>query len=387
MPTSTCTGVLSSSTAAASRLVAAGTPERRGISIVAIFVSLLIVALGLVSAASTYVALEAIKERDRARTDLAEAAKTIDQYVQTISTSNELKGTRLAKARAELYKPAVDYYQQYTQKHHDDKKALAEMADAYYHLAGIQAKTGAKEALTTLNDGMRYINLMKAENADAAKYPSLNQSAMKYTMPTEWFPQRGGGGGIAAIAPLIITFDAGNETFSALMAQYPQSPIFRDDLAAMMRIPATLYGFAGVNGRAITSWQRAVDALTPLVAEQPSNMEYKARLAEALSGIASRQMSAKKPQEAVPHYERALKLHEAIAAAQPDDATSKQQLTVAKRALERAQKELAKKEGTPKAETAAKPPTAEAGTAPAKEAEGDAPPATSEPSSEAPATP
>jgi tetratricopeptide (TPR) repeat protein len=288
----------------------------------------------------------------------------------------------MAKVRNDLFKPAAEYYESFANANAENKDARPYVADAYYHLAGIHAKQGLNTATALLTDGLRYINMMKVDNADASTYPSSYHSALQYTLPTEWFSLRNSRGELAAS---VLGYAVAADTYTELSAKYPDTPIFPGDLAAVVRIPATLFGFAGANDRAVAEWRKAVDALDRAVQKDPANADYQTRLAEALSAMASRQKSAGKLEESLPSFERAVKLREGLAAAAPEDATRKSQLNVAKRDLDRAQKDLAKKQGTPAKpdaagaaeETAAKPTSEAPKEAPAGEtkAEGDTPPA------------
>ncbi len=361
---------------------------RRGVSVLAILASLLIVALAVIAGASTWVALRASEERNRAKEDFAAARLVIDQYVKTIATGNELKGSSQAAARQALYQPAIDYYQKFVQTHENDPNVWPQMAEAYYHLAGLHAKQGSKEASGMLGKGLSYINRMKLADADPATFPSLEQCALKYTLPTEWVTLRGASAvdQRANLAPLVVNFDNANLTFEELSEKHPQTVTFRDDLAAIQRIPATLFGFAGLNDRAIKAWQRASDALATCVRDRPDNLDYKVRLAEALSALASRQRSAGKIEDAVANYQRTVEVREQIVAANPDDKTRQQELTTTKRDLDRAKSATTKsaKKETPAAEKAAETPAPETPTSETPTVETPAKTPATEPAAEAP---
>lgn len=345
-----------------------GANRRRGVSLLAILASLLIVALATVSVASTLVALRALKERDHARDDYAGATRVIDQYIMTIANNSKLKGTSMEPLRNDLYQPAFDYFQQYVQAHANDKDAQPQLANAHYHLAGLLAKRGSKDAMGSINNAIGIINAMKMQKADAASYPSLYQCAFRYTLPTEWFTFKGLNRDDmrSILAPMVITMDGAVLTYEELKKAHPEATQFREDIAGIARIKGTLFGFANANERAATEWQRAADNLDSLVKEHPSELDYKIRLAEALAAVASRQKSMRKNEEAMANLERVIALREEIVTANPDDANRKSELTTAKRDLERLQKAKPAKPEEPPADAAASAaPEAAAAPAPA----------------------
>jgi tetratricopeptide (TPR) repeat protein len=345
---------------------------RRGISTMAVLASLLIVALATVSVASTLVALRAANERDQLKEDYAGATRVIDQYIMTISSNNKLKGTSMEALRNDLYQPAFDYYEQYVKSHPNkgpgsklenlktwvtggDKQSMPHLADAHFHLAGLLAKRGSSDSLIEINEGLRLINAMKAENFDPSTYPSFQQSALRYTMPTEWFTFKNvsGEGARDKLVVVVMAFDGTALTYEELKKAHPDVVSFRDDIAGASRIPGTMFGFANANARSAVAWQKAVDNLDSVVRDRPSDMEYKVRLAEALAALASRQKSMRKTEEAMANYQRVIDLREQIVAANPDDTTRKSELTTAKRDLERLKATKPEKKAEPPAEAAA----------------------------------
>lgn len=337
----------------------------------AVLASLLIVALATVSVASTLVALRAANERDRLKEDYAGVTRVIDQYIMTISSNSKLKGTSMEALRNDLYQPAFDYYQQYVKSHPDkgpgskldkiktwitggDKQSMPQLADAHFHLAGLLAKRGSSVSLTEINEGLRLVNAMKAEHFDPSAYPSIQQSALKYTMPTEWFTFKNVSGKEAGdkLVVVVMAFDGTVMSYEELKQAHPEVVSFRDDIAGASRIPGTMFGFANANARSASAWQKAVDNLDSVVRDRPNDIEYKVRLAEALSALASRQKSMRKTEEAMANYQRVIDLREQIVAANPEDNTRKSELTTAKRDLERLKAAKPAKKEEPPASTA-----------------------------------
>jgi tetratricopeptide (TPR) repeat protein len=311
--------------------------RRRGISVLTILISLLIVALGTIAVASTLVALRATQEKKRAVEDFNAAHALADQYVGLAATSSVLKGSSLTQVREEIYKPAMAYYEKIVQTRANDDKALAQVADAYFHLAGLQAKLGSRETLSSINGGLTAINKMKKINADAASYPSIYECAWKNTIPPEWFTLRGASAEEMRghLAPLVITIDSLILTCTELSQQYPDAAGFREDMAGAQKVKATMFGFANLNKRALDAWQQAANALEKVVQARPNDVDVKIRYAEALAGTASRQKTAKQLDEAAATLEKTVAVREQIVAALPEDRTRQQELTTSKRELER----------------------------------------------------
>jgi hypothetical protein len=293
----------------------------------AILLSLLVVVLGTLAVGSTIVAVRAVKERDQVRQDLRLAIHGMDNFVETVVANSK-------PPKQEILQPALDYYKNFSEAHASDNKMLSELASAKFHLAGLQAKLGSKEAAKSMFDGVMALDkLSKDTSADPDSYPSLQDSALKLTTPIEWFMVKGADRAYQLQLIMALTQAKGN--YEKLSNKYPASVPFRDNYSALLKGFA-LFQSQMPNGKeaSLDAWLKARDVLEALVREQPKNADYQARLAESLLN-AARMQKDKDAEQATANLKRAVEVREQMLAAKPDDKQLQQESNSAKRELER----------------------------------------------------
>lgn len=346
-------GAPASSCRDASRLGRTSRP--RGVSLVTILVSLLVVALATIAVGSTIVAKRAIEARDRAKQDLAQASRGFDDLVVAAAAIKPVK--------RELLQPAVDYYQKFVQSHAGDKQMRAELASANFHLAALHAKLGSKDGVAAMSQGLTELDDLARDPAvDPLIIPSLQDCALKVTTPIEWFMVKGADRTYAV--QLVVAINRARGTYDELSRKFPQIAGFRDNFSALLKATAMLEGqLPNGSAKSLESWLKTRDVLETLVRDQPANKDYQVRLAESLVSAARLQKSAKENDKAADNLKRAIEVREQLAAAYPDDKTVKQDLTVAKRDLEKlaaapaAKSEPPAADKEPAAEPKATPPS------------------------------
>ena len=307
--------------------------------------STLFLVLATVSVASTIVAKRTLQERDRVseerdriRDDFLQASTALGQCVSAVATSAPLKGAAAEPARKAILEPVLATYQKYVQAHDTDKSALASQAVAYLHMATIQAKLGSKESIPSFQKGLQCIlQLSKEPNVDPASFPSVQTSVLKLVTQGEWLgakgisPQEMQGLGLG----LLLNAQIASSSLEDMAKKYPDAVNFRDDVAGLRKAVGSILGLVGQNEPALAAWLVARDMLETLVRDRPDDAEYKTRLAESLIAAAKLQKSAKQLDEAAANYKRAVEVREQLAAANPDDKTLQQDLTIAKRELDK----------------------------------------------------
>jgi len=164
---------------------------RRGISLVAILVSIVIVLLATAATLSTLVARRAIAERDRATEDFEKAFGTIDEIVRAAAASNDLKGFKMMATRESLLNPALNYYQAYAQAHLNDDPPIPAVVDAQLHAAGLQAKLGSMKSTDSITQSMQYYGKLNKAKVDPETYPSMIGTTMKIAQPSDWMVLKG----------------------------------------------------------------------------------------------------------------------------------------------------------------------------------------------------
>ncbi len=326
-----------------------------------ILLSMLFLVLATIAVASTIVAKRSLDERDRMREDLLAATAAIDETIAAAATSSPLKGAAAESSRKAIFEPALAYYQKYLQAHDKDKKALAQKAAAHLHLATIQAKVGSKESIISLKTGLeRMSDLAKDPNVDPASFPSVQASVLKLVNQSDWLGVKGvPPGEMQALGlGLLLGTETGIDACQKMATQYPDAISFRDDVAGLRRVLASLQPLIGRNKEALISWLGARDALETLVRDRPADADYKTRLAESLVAAAKLQKSAKQLDEAAANYKRAVEVRKQLAEANPDDKSLQQELTTLQRELEKLKPAEAASNAAAAAPPAAPPPPA-----------------------------
>ncbi len=362
------TGAGSSPVEAKDRPSSTSAPARSRIGL--LFVSLLFVVMATISAGSTYVALRMAEERTRALNDYQQTSKAFEQVVIAVCSNTELKGSKMEPVRQALLKPALEYYEQYLKTHKGDERDLPQVASAQFHVAGLQAKLGQQESVDSLRQGLVYLNALIKSDADADVYPDVQTPILKMAAPSEWLNPKNGGGdfqtrGMGVALTLVGTVSVLDDAAK----KHPQSVGIRDDQAAFLKASSNLMSMAGRRQMSLDYWIRARDILEQLVREQPANTDYKARLAESLTSAGRIQKATKDNDAAITSYQRAVEIREQLAAAKPDDKSAQEDLTVAKRELEKLKPAPpAEKDAAQPAEKDAAPPAEKDPAQPAPEA-------------------
>jgi type II secretory pathway pseudopilin PulG len=361
--------------------------ERRAISLLAILVTLVIVILATLCAASTLVAMRATAARDRAEADAKSAAQAVEKMVKAAATHNDLKGYKLDAARKAVLEPALAYYQGYASEHANDVPASPAVAGAHFHAAGIQARMGLMDSVGSLGQGIMQLGRLHTAKTDPEEYPSVQECAMQVTPANEWMMLKG-----ASFSDmrkhgtnLFFTLTRGVVEYQNANIEHPRAVRPRNELAVLLSASAKMQSTLGRSKEALGLSTRAVGLLDSLVKDDPANTDYKVRLAQTLAETGKLQKTAKDNAAAAESYRRAIEIREELLAANPGDATLTADLKAAK-------SELAKiKPAAPApaagAETAQKesPPADGPAPAPAENPGGESPAPTPQESAETPA--
>lgn len=342
---------------------------RRGSTTWIAIVIVLLVGLAAISAGSTTWALRVTEERDRAKEDFARSSTAINQIVVAAANSGKLKGAAAAKDREAILNPALTYYQEISKSHEDDEQMRPEVASAQLHAAALEAKLGSAECIETLNGGLRRLNeMINSGEFGAESFPGFQDHVLRITAPTEWFTIKTSDP-MAHAMGLFFAIQNAQGTYRDLTKKFPESVAFRDDLTALLKSTAMLLTAINRQPGALNAWLEACDVLETLVRDQPSNADFQARFAESLANAAKIQQNTGEPDKAIANYERAVKVREKLAEANPQDKSLAQEVTKLQGDLERARTVKAPAKEAPEGA----PEQAEAKTAPKEEATDEAP--------------
>ncbi len=344
--------------------------RRRGISISTILVSLLIVVLAVLAGASTVVALNATKARQKAEEDFARSQATLDALVKEIANHPELKSFKMLKLRDSLLKPALAYYESYVQAHAADQVPPLNAAAAQFRVAGLHAKMGSGKSLPALAAALVLVDKLREAKVDPETYPGMQECAMGIAAPEEWIMLKGASMKEMQMHAPKLVFGLGGAMvqYGQVTRQFPQAIRPRDELAQIYMYSGALQARAGRRKEGLGQLGQSRKFLEGLVRDQPGNSDFQRRLADVCVLIGDTEKREKNNEAATAAFEKAVEVREALAAANPDDKEMAAQLAAAKKSLDSVK--------------GAAPATVAA--APAEGAPADAPPAETAPTAEAP---
>lgn len=286
-----------------------------------------IVAAGL----STWVALQTMKERDELKVQAQQADQALAGVTLAAAEAKGLAGGPNAKAREQIFAPAISYFQDQGAELRKNPEKLELAAAAYQRSAGLQAKSGKSGLAGDLQSVGEILEAMRQANYDVARFPSLYQNALKNTTPLEW--------GLVTDTSreahglkMLQAFQVLKSSLGSLSATHPQAAVFHEDLAGLFKISGSLQTLIGRESFAMDDWANARDHLEALVRDQPGNADYQARLAEALTSLSNLQRKEKK-EDAIASLKRAVEVREQMAQAKPEDKSLADELAKAKNAL------------------------------------------------------
>ncbi len=308
------------------------------ISLGMILVSLVIVLLAAFTAGAALMAVRTAEERTKAKQEFAAAAAGLDQLTLLVCTSNELKGPNHDAERNALAKSLLDYYQGFTSKFELDRLMWSDVTAAHYRTAALKVKMGSNESVSSLVKATNLITAMRKAKFPPESFPSAQAGLFKLVTPAEWLKLQGPEAADMRthLTALLVSMELYKGVLRDCDKDYPESSVFRDDLAASRRLVALINAITQIrNKEALTAWLEVRDLMTQLAREQPGNADYKSRLAESLTGAARLQRTLGDKDTAIASYEQAVQLREELAAANPEDKTAATDLKIVKRELEK----------------------------------------------------
>jgi hypothetical protein len=310
--------------------------SRRGISVSTILLSLLIVVLAVLAGASTVVALNAMKGRQKAEEDFARSQATLDALVKEIANHPDLKGFKMLKVRDSLLKLALTYYESYVQAHAADEVPPLNAPAAQFRIAGLYAKMGSSKSVPALAAALVMINRLREAKVDPDTYPGMNECAMGIAKPEEWIMLKGATmKEMRDHAPkLVFGLSGAMVQYNQVNREFPQAIRPRDELAQVYMYAGALQARVGRREEGLGQLNRSRTYLESLVRDQPGNSEFQTRLADVCVLVGDLEKRKKNNEGAAAAFERAVQLREPLAAASPDDKELAAQLAAAQKSLE-----------------------------------------------------
>ncbi|MBO0698599.1 MAG: serine/threonine protein kinase, partial [Zavarzinella sp.] len=241
---------------------------------------------------------EARAERDRATANFQLARRAVNQYLDRVTESQELKARGLERLRRDLLRTAVDFQQELIRQHGDDPGIRAERGRAFWQLGTITRDLGNPAEAIALLHSAREI-----QEGLAREQPS--EAVHREDLARTWNQL----GNVAADAGRLTEaeefYDRALAARRELIASQPDRTDLRSELAGTHNNLANLYRLTGRWDRAEISYAAAVDAYAPLVEAAPNEVKYRHGLAQTLNNLGALQADTARPELALKTHDRA----------------------------------------------------------------------------------
>ncbi len=119
-------------------------------------------------ATSTWLAIQASRQRERAETNFRAALDVVDKYLVQVGESPDLKAKGLEELRRRLFLTAKDFYATFVQQNADDPKRRYELAIAHLRVSAIEREMGdLKSAESSASESLAILeSIVAADPAD-----------------------------------------------------------------------------------------------------------------------------------------------------------------------------------------------------------------------------
>jgi tetratricopeptide (TPR) repeat protein len=245
---------------------------------------------------------ETLRERNLAEENFRRARRAVDDYMTTVSESRLLNEPGLQPLRNELLEKALRYYKEFLESRKDDPQIKAEVASAYLRVSQLQTSIGqTDESLASLKKGIELIEQALAANVDVTQYASWVGGVFR----SPRFDHRNATPPSNAMSAMAL-IKKGSTIWEKLVAQAPQVPGLRQDLAGFYFYLALANSAAGNRAGAINHMTNARRLLQALMKEHPETRTYREEWSIATATLGELHEEGRKPAEAIAIYEAAL---------------------------------------------------------------------------------
>jgi eukaryotic-like serine/threonine-protein kinase len=266
---------------------------------------------------------EAQDQRDRAlraegdaKANLTRARAAVEDYLTTISESRLLNSPLpgLQPLRKELLVTALRYYQDFVQRHQDDKDLRADLAAATLRVGEITDQIGAKgEAVKAFRTASSiYESLAGSDTSSSNRSYRAGQGHCLVRMAMIQFEQGQSDESLKSFERSIALLDQ-------LMRDRPRDPATRADLALANHYLSLALLNRGKPEETRRHQRAAIDLREALAAEFPKRLSYQIDLALSFNNLGFIQMRGGQPVEAFDSVRRANVIQRALVVKHPED--------------------------------------------------------------------
>jgi tetratricopeptide (TPR) repeat protein len=284
------------------------------------------------------------KERDRAEKNFERVFQAIEESLNKVSRSPELRAPALRGFRKQLLAGILNQYQRIIDEVGDNPRAERELARAYQRLAYVNSEMGNRaESLAAARRAVAVAEkLLRRSPASvssrellASAYEQLSMSASDPAEVTRAVERsRGlyeglvrddpgraayyrshlaytyynlglGRAGAGRVKEALVWLDRARAIREGQVARDPAAADVHEHLAVTCELMSTLYRQVKQLGPALASCRRAVEVNTKLAGRHPGEARYAVGLAQTYWELGTVQEQARKPREAIASLEKA----------------------------------------------------------------------------------
>lgn len=278
---------------------------------------------------------EADEQRRRAEDGYRETRQAVDQFYRRVSDANLLEHPQFVPLRNELTQQALNYYRDFVRDHADDPHIEADIAATKFRIADLTNLLGSSEWLVPFKAALAVVERYVRENRHLDEFGSLADGWYKIrtdqaSLPKEMIPE------------VLDTFHVARLSYEALVERYPNVNGFRNDLAGVYQLLASVYRVKRDLQQCLEMCEKARAEWEKLVESDPSTPDYRAGLAIACNFIGLIYRASGDVERASLEFQRAFDLQDVLVREAPAATTFKMALLVWARNLTLAELRLSK---------------------------------------------
>jgi serine/threonine protein kinase len=255
-------------------------------------------------------ATEAIAERERAEEGFREARETVDRYFTSVSESKLLNVPGLQPLRKELLESALEHYQKFIGRYGNDPKVQAEMAKTYARVGDITSRIASKEqSLAALEKASEIYDKLVRENPTVIDYQDALAHAYHNLGMQQWDTGRR--------AEAEASYSKSLEIWEKLVHEYPTVTDYQHGLALVYHNLGLMQSVTGRRAEAEAWYKKVIEIEEKVVRENPTVTGYQSQLARAYNLLGIEQRDAGRIAEAEASYKKSIEIHEKLVSENP----------------------------------------------------------------------
>jgi serine/threonine protein kinase len=262
---------------------------------------------------------QAMTQKAQAQANFELAKDAVDKYLQRITNHPKLNEKDFFQLRKELLETALPFYQKFVEERSDDPELEAARGRVYLQLGGVRTAMGEIEAAQANYEEMRTIFTKLV--ADFPSTPSYRQELAASHNNLGILHRE-----LGKRAEAVVAYRTALKLYEQLAADFPSVPAYQGELATTHDNLGIVLNDMGKRGDAEAADLAALKIKAQLAAGFPRVPEYRQGLARAHNHLGTQLTSLGKHSEAEAPYRAALKIREQLAADFPSVAELREDL-------------------------------------------------------------